>query len=294
MNPMITEFFLQGKDGNYNGGEDRLIISKNCYGVIDGATDVKRINWGTKEEFQSSGAVLADICKEVLESEQTFYPDEVILSINEKINRVAQKAEIDLTIPKNKPAASFAVYVPRCKAVYHVGDCQFGFVIKNNDGNKEFQTNATKKAIDDLNESLRATIAHWYKRWDMDPFKGNKDLAREFIMPLFRDQGELQNTFANDEDELWHGLVKDLIVFNVVDGDFVYLEKTDIPKGTTEVILASDGFKEIKPTLYETKYHHEELLFSDPNCIYDELKGTKRTLPGNVNYDDMAYIRIRI
>ena len=80
--------------------------------------------------------------------------------------------------------------------------------------------------------------------------------------------------------------------FPVFDGtpiDPTKVKVFTVPAGT-EVILASDGYPEVFPTLAQSETHLHRLLDSDPMCMHENIS-TKGIIPGNLSFDDRAYIR---
>jgi pentapeptide repeat protein len=66
-----------------------------------------------------------------------------------------------------------------------------------------------------------------------------------------------------------------------------------LPPGVTELIIATDGYPEIHPTLARSEARLTELLAEDPGCV-GALMGTKGLTDGQLSYDDRAYLRLRI
>jgi hypothetical protein len=60
-----------------------------------------------------------------------------------------------------------------------------------------------------------------------------------------------------------------------------------------DLVLASDGYPEILPTLAETEARLAELLAEDPSCV-GVLRGTKGVMAGQISFDDRAYLRLRL
>ncbi len=67
----------------------------------------------------------------------------------------------------------------------------------------------------------------------------------------------------------------------------------DVPGGVEELVLASDGYPEIRPTLAETEARLAELLAEDPHCM-GALRGTKGVMAGQLSFDDRSYLRLRL
>ena len=60
-----------------------------------------------------------------------------------------------------------------------------------------------------------------------------------------------------------------------------------------EVVLASDGYPFLKPTLAESEEALLHLIAHDPQCIHDFI-ATKGLVAGNKSFDDRTYIRFRV
>ncbi|MBI4016905.1 MAG: hypothetical protein HY363_04395 [Candidatus Aenigmarchaeota archaeon] len=283
----VIEQYLLSKTGNADGGEDRLVVGPNFYGVVDGATDKTGNNWGNAETPRKGGTVLADIAKKVLEDPNTpTKPDAIVEIINKDIAIVAQRAGIDLSIVNNRADVGFAVYVPLERAVYHINDCSFGFVNQNG----LFEMHKKDKAVDKLTANIRATVIKWYEAQGYNPFE-KEDKGREFIMELLKRQPEIQN-HGFDNTSLWVGGIPCCLVsYKTLNGLPTTLDITPVPLDTVEVIIASDGFATIMPTLNDTLAILEKHLKQDPHCI-DILKSTKGYNNRQKSYDDMSYLRI--
>jgi len=290
----IIEKYLMSKSGNPNGGEDRLILGHNFYGVVDGATDKSGNNWGTKEKIKKGGEIVAEIIKSTLEEKDiTLNPDELVNISNLRIKDAAKKAGIDLSNVNNLANASFAVYIPEKNLIYHIGDCNFVFVRENG----KLKEHYNEIAVDKLSSELRSMFIMNCLNNKINPFVNNVDLGREYILPVLKKQKELENRqFRKDyngKEEWILGIPYEAMVYKTINSLATELDVTSVLRDTKEIIFASDGFKVIKPTLKETSELLEKQLKDDPHCIRT-LKSTKGLRPGNISYDDMAYLRLKI
>ena len=66
-----------------------------------------------------------------------------------------------------------------------------------------------------------------------------------------------------------------------------------VPKGVSQVVITSDGYPRILPSLQQSEDLLARLLAEDPLCI-GPLRSTKGVKPGNASFDDRAYLRIRL
>jgi hypothetical protein len=62
-----------------------------------------------------------------------------------------------------------------------------------------------------------------------------------------------------------------------------------VPAG--ELVIASDGYPVIERSLARSEATLARLLAKDPWCV-GELLGTKGVGPGQVSFDDRAYLRL--
>jgi hypothetical protein len=66
-----------------------------------------------------------------------------------------------------------------------------------------------------------------------------------------------------------------------------------VPEEIDELVIASDGYPFIGETLAASESELARLLAIDPWCVA-ELAGTKGVRPGQVSFDDRAYLRVRL
>ena len=288
----IIESYLMSKKGDSSGGEDRLVLGPIYYGVVDGATDRSGINWNTPENQKKGGEIAAEIIKSTLESKDvTLDLGGLVSMLNKNINNAAEKSNIDISDVKNRAIASFAVYVPEKNSIYHIGDCNFVFVKEKG----ELEEHYNEIAVDKLTSELRCRFIMLCYENKIDPFIDGKDLGGEYIFWILKEQIELENRqFRKDyngKEEWIPGIPYEAMVYKTINGLATELDVTSVPRGTKEIIFASDGFKVIKPTLKETLELLEKQLKDDPHCI-SILKSAKGLRPGNISYDDMAYLRL--
>ena len=66
-----------------------------------------------------------------------------------------------------------------------------------------------------------------------------------------------------------------------------------LSEGEHEILLASDGYPVLKPTLQQSEQELERIMKDDPQCcrLYESTKGLK---PGNKSFDDRTYVRFRV
>ena len=80
--------------------------------------------------------------------------------------------------------------------------------------------------------------------------------------------------------------------FSVIDGFPIPTDKVRVidVSNATEIVLATDGYPFLHPTLSESEEALARLLSEDPLCI-SQFKATKGLMRGNQSFDDRTYIR---
>ena len=81
--------------------------------------------------------------------------------------------------------------------------------------------------------------------------------------------------------------------YAVIDGTPIYMPGARVVKATSSVIIASDGYPTLFPTLSDTEEALAQHLAIDPQNIHDFI-ATKGCVTGNVSFDDRAYIRLSV
>ena len=81
--------------------------------------------------------------------------------------------------------------------------------------------------------------------------------------------------------------------YAVIDGTPIYMPGTHIITAAHSVVLASDGYPTLLPTLRESEEALAKHLATDPQNITDFV-ATKGLMEGNVSFDDRAYVSLNI
>ncbi|MDD4557008.1 MAG: hypothetical protein PHE89_06775 [Alphaproteobacteria bacterium] len=269
----IIEKFIQGKNPNQDLCEDGLFCSDDFVVVIDGATAKSNRLF----EGKTSGRIAMEVISMAVSSlhKEATAPQAFELMTQALIKFYQHQGILSemLENPHQRPTASVVVYSRFHQEIWSVGDCQ-ALV----DG-KAFQP---QKFIDFIMSEMRAYfLAAEIKSGKTEQELMARDTGREFISPMLQKQCLFQNN-----------AVKSPYSFAVVDGTKIPEEEIVVydVKQAKEIILASDGYSILFPTLEETEKELQRIVNADPLC-YKENKGTKGILEGNVSFDDRSYIR---
>lgn len=263
------EMFSSSKTGRKDDNEDLIYIDENFLAVFDGATSKSKGLW----EGKTSGRLTVEIIAETIKSR--FYKDidcETAISMIQsslcnfsKENSLKEK-EIFL-------CASGVIYSVEKHQVWSVGDCQFSI--------NGLVTSPTKEIDRLLSEVRSLAIRCLLLEGNTEEELLENDEARDWIMNILKRQYHLEN------EEGVYG-------FSVFSGKGTVKEFSviDVPNGA-EVIIASDGYPLLLPTLKESEEKLKEIVENDPLC-YKQYLSTKGLVKGNQSFDDRSYLRFRV
>jgi hypothetical protein len=273
----LIEIFQQGKQNNEDLCEDMYVFNNQFVAVIDGATNI----WDRVIGNQSPGRFAAEMIKQSIEriENERCTLEELIEYINRDLQQAYQGKGILEEIQQNRtlaPTASLVVYSHYYQEIWQIGDCQTMI-----DG----ELFVNEKELDSITANARSLFL------EAELKKGKtvedllvEDSGWEYIKPLIQQQYFLQN-----DPESQYG-------FEVIDGFEVAISKVKkikVPSKTKEIVLASDGYPYLKPTLQESEDGLKGLLATDPLC-FQQYKCTKGLRKGNVSFDDRLYIRFGV
>lgn len=273
----IIEQYLQSKTPNNELCEDGIFVSDHFIAVVDGVTTKSKRRWDEK----TSGKIATEA---ILSRLETLKPDvgaeQCMSALNDAIAkwyRAHEHYDEARINPVERCAASIVVYSRTHRQVWFVGDCQ-ALV------GREYH--ADKKLVDMITRFARVlyTQALLLEGKPVVDSQGY-DIGRAYIAPLLEKQNYFQN-MKGDSDFKYaalDGFFEDMSMVKII----------GVPDNVREIVLASDGYPKLKPTLAESEYILQEILIEDPLLIR-RYKSTKGLLKGNVSFDDRAYIRFTV
>lgn len=250
--------------------EDGIVATANHVAVIDGSTSKAahplsatmsngRLAMILVKEVVASlsaNATLADFCQLVsqrIRSEYVLY------------GMTRERLEVH---PEERLTASVGIFSRHHGEVWLVGDCQCLHKGKLYDNPKPGEASIAERRSQLAHELLSSeatTIASLREH----------DITRDSIVNLIVDTCHHQN-----------------IDFSVVDGFDIPLDKVKvIPiSSSSDIVLSTDGYPFLLPTLAESEAALAHLIATDPLCI-SLYKATKGVLEGNASFDDRSYVR---
>ena len=270
----INEVFSKGK-GKDKFNEDCFIITNNFAAVIDGATSKSEFRWNGK----TTGKIASEIIYETIGQLPTnINAKKAIIKITEKIHHFYTRHGILDKVKANpafKISASAVIYSAYLNEVWQIGDCPC--II----GEKYYPN---KKDIDQIISEARSVfLESEISRGISIPNLIEHDSGRDFILPLLVKQTILQN----------YPLSNQHYAFAAFDGFPIKMERVNIYPVEKEktIILSSDGYPKLFPTLQKTEDYLTQILKEDPLC-FRKFKNTKGLVKDNVSFDDRTYLRL--
>ena len=165
--------------------------------------------------------------------------------------------------------ASAVVYSDMRKEIWMIGDCHCIVDGVYYDNPKPYELSIAMKRAEVIKKLLTDGVSESDLR--------NNDIGRETIIPLLREACKWQN-----------------VNYSVIDGFSIPIQFVKVIKTCatgSEIILASDGYPRLMPTLKESEAELDRLLCEDPLCIKENI-ATKGLKIGQKSFDDRSYIRL--
>jgi hypothetical protein len=252
--------------------EDGIVATDSHVAVIDGSTSKAAVQLMPTVR---NGRLAMMLVSEVVEHlSPTATCEEFCDQVTHHIHACYESHHLSherlIAHPEERLTASVAVYSLYHEEVWMVGDCQccIGGVIYYNPKPEEERI-ARKRSIiiKQMLDEGKADVA----------LLQYHDLGRDVIV------GEIVQTCHSQN-----------VLFSVADGFPIamqHVRRIDV-SGTDEVVLATDGYPFLHPTLEASEAALAAQLRDDPLCIHHFL-ATKGMMQGNVSFDDRAFVRIR-
>ena len=255
----ITEQFICGKHTAADC-EDGIVITNDFAAVIDGSTSKtpKRLDPSMK-----NGRFAMLLISEYIKQMPTDYTmNNFCRGITLRIAEEYAKrgiAEDMAKHPEERLTASVIIYSNSRKEVWMVGDCQAIIDGEHYDNSKPYEQEIAMQ---------RATLI----KNGMSPKEARCAIEPQLIKAMLEGQNRQ---------------------YAVIDGTPIYMPDTRIVTASHCVVLASDGYPTLLPTLHESEEALAQHLTDDPQNITDFI-ATKGLVEGNVSFDDRAYIKLTI
>ena len=261
--------------------EDGLVMTDDFIAVIDGSTSKtpKHLSPDMKNGRYAM-MLISEYIQQEMKADATV--DEFCEGITAYIyNKVYLPMGIEEQLrlhPEERITASAVVYSNHRKEVWMVGDCQAIINRKLYDNSKPYEQEIAQKRVELIAQGL-------------SPAEARKQIEPLLIEAML--SGQNQTYTVIDGFPIYREGVKIVALKMKLASNSIetysqeYLKPVSSPN---EVVLASDGYPFLKPTLAESEAALEHLIAHDPQCIHDFI-ATKGLVAGNKSFDDRTYVR---
>ena len=261
--------------------EDGLVMTDDFIAVIDGSTSKtpKHLSPDMKNGRYAM-MLISEYIQQEMKADATV--DEFCEGITAYIyNKVYLPMGIEEQLrlhPEERLTASAVVYSNHRKEVWMVGDCQAIINRKLYDNSKPYEQEIAQKRVELIAQGL-------------SPAEARKQIEPLLIEVML--SGQNQTYTVIDGFPIYREGVKIVALKMKLASNSIetysqeYLKPVSSPN---EVVLASDGYPFLKPTLAESEAALEHLIAHDPQCIHDFI-ATKGLVAGNKSFDDRTYVR---
>lgn len=270
--------------------EDGMVVTDDFIAVIDGSTSKtpKHLNPDMKNGRYAM-MLISEYIREELKTDASV--DEFCQGVTAYIyNKVYEKLGVEERLkehPEERLTASAILYSRTRNEVWMVGDCQAIIAGKLYENGKPYEEKIARKRVELIAQGL-------------SPAEARKQIEPLLIKAML--SGQNQTYAVIDGFPIYREGVKVVSVSDsssvqdsVPASDSVPCSDSASASGTisvssSEIVLASDGYPFLKPTLAASEAALAEQIANDPQNIHSFI-ATKGIVEGNKSFDDRTYIR---
>lgn len=270
--------------------EDGMVVTDDFIAVIDGSTSKtpKHLNPDMKNGRYAM-MLISEYIQEELKADASV--DDFCQGVTAYIyNKVYEKLGVEERLkehPEERLTASAILYSRTRNEVWMVGDCQAIIDGKLYENGKPYEQEIARKRVELIEQGL-------------SPAEARKQIEPLLIKAML--SGQNQTYTVIDGFPIYREGVKVVSVSDsssvqdsVPASDSVHCSDSasasgTIPSSSSEIVLASDGYPFLKPTLAASEAALAEQIANDPQNIRSFI-ATKGIVEGNKSFDDRTYIR---
>lgn len=275
----VIESKIEGKKSP-ESCEDGLVVTADFIAVIDGSTSKTPHHLSPDMKNGRYAMVLiSEYIQHELKQESTVedFCEGVTSYIYNKVYRQQGIEEQMQAHPEERLTASAILYSKAKNEVWMVGDCQAIIDGKLYENNKPFEAIVARRRVELIRQGFT-------------PQEARKTIEPLLIQAMLEGQNKTYTVI--DGFPIYQKGVK-VVSLNAPQKNVETDVADSLPLPTKEIVLASDGYPFLKPTLTESEEALAHLLAYDPQCTH-EFIATKGIVVGNKSFDDRTYIRFQI
>ena len=274
--------------------EDGMVVTDDFIAVIDGSTSKtpKHLNPDMKNGRYAM-MLISEYIREELKADASV--DDFYQGVTAYIyNKVYEKLGVEERLqehPEERLTASAILYSRTRNEVWMVGDCQAIIDGKLYENGKPYEQEIARKRVELIEQGLSPAEA----RKLIEPLLIKAMLSgqnRTYTVidgfPIYREGVKVVSVSDSCS-------VQDSVQDSVPASDSVPCSDSVSASGTifvssSEIVLASDGYPFLEPTLAASEVALAEQIANDPQNIHSFI-ATKGIVEGNKSIDDRTYIR---
>lgn len=275
----VIESKIEGKKSP-ESCEDGLVVTADFIAVIDGSTSKTPHHLSPDMKNGRYAMVLiSEYIQHELKPESTVedFCEGVTSYIYNKVYRQQGIEEQMQAHPEERLTASAILYSKAKNEVWMVGDCQAIIDGKLYENNKPFEDIVARRRVELIRQGFT-------------PQEARKTIEPLLIQAMLEGQNKTYTVI--DGFPIYQKGMK-VVLLNAPQKNVETDVADSLPLPTKEIVLASDGYPFLKPTLTESEEALAHLLAYDPQCTH-EFIATKGIVVGNKSFDDRTYIRFQI
>ena len=279
----IIESSIIGKK-SHEACEDGMVITDDFIAVIDGSTSKtpKHLNPDMKNGRYAM-MLISEYIREELKADASV--DDFCQGVTAYIyNKVYEKLGVEERLkehPEERLTASAILYSRTRNEVWMVGDCQAIIDGKLYENGKPYEQEIARKRVELIEQGL-------------SPAEARKQIEPLLIEAML--SGQNQTYTVIDGFPIYQEGVK-VVALKMKSAsssiEVYFQEQTKPISSPNEVVLASDGYPFLKPTLAASEAALAEQIANDPQNIHSFI-ATKGIVEGNKSFDDRTYIRFSV
>ena len=292
----IIESSIIGKKSQ-EACEDGMVVTDDFIAVIDGSTSKtpKHLNPDMKNGRYAM-MLISEYIREELKADASV--DDFCQGVTAYIyNKVYEKLGVEERLqehPEERLTASAILYSRTRNEVWMLGDCQAIIDGKLYENGKPYEQEIARKRVELIEQGLSPAEA----RKQIEPLLIKAMLSgqnRTYTVidgfPIYREGVKVVSVSDSCS-------VQDSIQDSVPASDSVPCSDSVSASGTifvssSEIVLASDGYPFLEPTLAASEVALAEQIANDPQNIHSFI-ATKGIVEGNKSFDDRTYIRFSV
>ena len=291
----IIESSIIGKKSQ-EACEDGMVVTDDFIAVIDGSTSKtpKHLNPDMKNGRYAM-MLISEYIREELKADASV--DDFCQGVTAYIyNKVYEKLGVEERLkehPEERLTASAILYSRTRNEVWMVGDCQAIIDGKLYENGKPYEQEIARKRVELIEQGLSPAEA----RKQIEPLLIEAMLSGQNQtypvidgFPVYREGVKVVSVSDSSSVQDSVSSSDSCSVQDPVSCSGSASASDTIPSSSSEIVLASDGYPFLKPSLAASEAALAEQIANDPQNIHSFI-ATKGIVEGNKSFDDRTYIR---